>query len=156
MRSLYELVVSVQSPEDIDDPSHCEIAVEPAVRSENLSDFFPVDEPEESLVEALREAGRHHAGVLGRLLAGLLPWIDLARHEHGCGRGALGHVFEDSAPSWFEACWAAHGGIVEPGLEDGAQPALWLYVPDSKRAEWLTRVKETLERIAADAERTSL
>jgi hypothetical protein len=148
MRSLFELAVTVQDGEAIDDPRHIEITVEPAINMDNLAEFGDPDD------ETLRRAGRSHAATLGRLTTGLLPWVDLARHEHGCGSG--GPLGPDESygerPSWYEACSISGWGLVSPSAEECYQPTLFLIVPVDQRKEWLSRVETTLGAIAREAQ----
>lgn len=151
MRSMYELVVSVQGPDQIDDPKHCEITIESAFvdtltgKATEANFGNPSD-------DQLAQAGSYMAGVLGRLLFAAEPWLSYSRRTHGCGaRIQLGAGGE---PSWTytEACHAAGGGLLDFREEEGCCPRLWLYVPKGERQLWLDRIAEWLGQIAqADA-----
>lgn len=155
MKSLYELAVSVRGPGDIDDPLHCEITIEPAVatalglsvteadQDRHLRAFGSPDD------EALREAGRHLAGILGRVATALSPWLDYTRKEHRC---VLDNpiLMWDGEPTWWESCHISGSGVLNPAENEYWQPALWITVPASERAAWLTRIRDALEVIAAE------
>jgi hypothetical protein len=158
MRSLYELAVSVRGPDEIDDPRHCEITIEPTVvgalvltdnteaaQDEALREFGAPDG------EALREAGRYHAGVLARLASALTPWIDYSRVRDRCAQG--GPLIDDSycggRPVWWESCSISAAGLIDNSDGDYHQPYLYCYVPVGEQAEWLTRIRDTLSAIAA-------
>ncbi len=147
MRNLYELTVSVLDTLD-DDPRHAEITIEPAVNTINYADFGDPDD------ETLRRVGRYHAGTLGRLAFGLMPWMDLARRDHRCASGGP-HVDPDISyshePMWLESCHIGGFGLVAPGDEEACQPVLYVHVPVDQRAEWLSRLEAILTSIAREA-----
>lgn len=148
MRSLYELEIRVQSSDDIGDYNgHCEITVE---------DVSPkwCYEPElfgDVTAAEVLAARRHMAGVLGRLMAAIVGWVDDQRLKHGCRvstrEPSPGEISVD------ETCFVTSSlELLNPGQDYGSSVALWLYVPDGERKTWLTRINHYLAVIAeADA-----
>jgi hypothetical protein len=116
VRRLFELAITIETSEDIDDPRHCVIGIEPAVNSSNTDEFLDPRLSDEEIGQELRLVGLVHAGTLSGLAIWLTPWIDFARQQHGCGGG--GALYPEAAdhipPTGYEACAISSRGCLTP------------------------------------------
>ncbi len=147
MRSLHEFKVLVDGPYDHD--SHVRIDIRPGwldvVYDEGDAEDFgdPTD-------EQVMNAGQYLAGVLGRLVAAAVPWIDHARQEHNdCHRRVYLDMDErNSTPQRVGSCEVGGVGLLNPRGAAGRMPWVYVSVPKGDRKVWLDRVADWLGQIA--------
>ncbi len=146
MRSLLELKVRVVGP--YDDQSHVLIEVHPAWL-EAMYDQGAAEDFGDPTDEQILDAGQYLAGVLGRLVAEAVPWIDHARQEHnGCHRRVYLNMDERNlTPERIDSCEVRGVGLLNPRGAEGWAPQVYLNVPKGDRKVWLDRVADWLGQI---------
>ncbi len=147
MRNLLERKVWVDGP--YDDQSHVSIEIYPGWRDIEY-DEAAAKEFGDPTDEQILDAGQYLAGVLGRLIAAAVPWIDHARQEHnGCNRRVYLHMDETNlTPQRIDSCEVGGVGLLNPRRAEGWAPQVYLNVPKGDRKVWLDRVADWLGQIA--------
>ncbi|MDP9436462.1 MAG: hypothetical protein M3P93_15230 [Actinomycetota bacterium] len=146
MRNLLELKVLVVGSHD--DDSHVTIEIYPGWRDIGY-DEAAAKEFGDPTDEQILSAGQYLAGVLGRLVAAAVPWIDHARQEHkGCQRRVYLNMDENNlTPERVNSCQVGGVGLLNPRRVEGWAPQVYLNVPKGDRKVWLDRVADWLGQI---------
>jgi hypothetical protein len=142
MRNLAEITVDIQYFDDprAADVEHAEITVSaPGVTDDMQAFGYP------TLTEVAAGAN-YVAGILGRLAFVFTNDIQLQRIEHGC----LQHLTEVDV-EYGTGCSISGSfeTMLDPSVDTGDAPAIWINVPVEKGQEWLEKVHSHLQAITA-------